>query len=95
MIRQCLILILTVIASVAGCSGRISSNIAQACSVELSAAERELDKAKADGLGDAVSITKAMGLITAAAFQKQIERYESCYDKARRARAYIEDAGKH
>lgn len=78
-----------------GCTGRIGTNTAQYCSEQLSAAEDELNKAKADGLGEVVQITKATSLIAAAAVQKQFERYAGCADKARRARAYIADARKN
>lgn len=77
-----------------GCSGMIGSDVAKQCSEQLSAAEAELNKAKADGLGEAVSVTKAASLIGAAAVQKQFEKYEGCADKAQRARAYIADAAK-
>jgi len=80
------------VALLAACSGRIATASAQQCSDTLKLAEAELDKAKADGLGEAVSITKAAGLIVAAATQKQFEKYEGCLDKAQRARAYIADA---
>jgi uncharacterized protein YceK len=76
----------------AGCSSRISSDLAQECSQGLSQAEAEMQKAKADGLGDAVSLGKAAGLLTAAAIQKQFEKYPNCIDKVQRARAYIADA---
>jgi len=77
-----------------GCSGRIATTEAQRCSEELSAAENELDKAQGDGLGAAVSVTKAASLIAAAAIQKQFEKYEGCLDKAQRARAFIADANR-
>lgn len=80
--------------AVGGCSGRIASSVAQNCSEELSLAEAEMDRAKADGLSEAVSISKAAALITAAAVQKQFEKYEGCIEKAQRARAYIADARK-
>ena len=76
------------------CSGMISSEISQQCTETLAAAEADLDKAKADGLSDAVSISKAAGLIAAAAVQKQFEKYEGCVDKAQRARAFIADTVK-
>jgi hypothetical protein len=77
---------------VGACSGRIASGIAQECSDQLNLAEAELNKAKADGLGEAVSITKAASLLAAAAVQKQFEKYEGCVDKSQRARAFIADA---
>jgi hypothetical protein len=82
----------TVATLLAGCSARISSDAAQQCSEGLSAAQAELEKAQADGIGDAVSLTKAASLLTAAAVQKQFEKYPNCVDKVQRARAYIADA---
>ncbi len=88
------LLIIFIAAISAGCSGLISSDISQQCSEMLAAAETDLDNAKAGGLSDAVSISKAAGLITAAAVQKQFEKYEGCVDKAQRARAFIADTVK-
>lgn len=88
------VLVIAVTVLAAGCSAQIASDIAQQCSEELNAADAELNKAQADGLGGAVSVTKAAGLIAAAAVQKQFEKYEGCLDKARRARAFIADANK-
>ncbi len=88
------ILVTAALVLVTGCSGMIGSDIAKNCSEELSLAEAELDRARADGLGEAVSIGKAAGLITAAAVQKSFEKYEGCVDKAQRARAFIADAQK-
>lgn len=94
MIYRSTLFVLMLAALAFGCSGRIASDIAQQCSEELNAADAELNKAQADGLGGAVSVTKAAALIVAAAAQKQFEKYEGCLDKARRARAFIADANK-
>jgi len=37
---------------------------------------------------------KAAGLLTDASVHQQLEKYESCADKVRRARIYIKEAGK-
>ena len=95
MTRSRLLLILVVALLLNACSGRIATGIAQTCSEELDLAQAELDRAKADGFGDAVAIVKASSLLTAAAFKKQVEHYEGCVDQARRARAYIADVRKH
>jgi exonuclease VII small subunit len=76
------------------CSGHIASDTARECARELDAAESELSAAQTEGLGEAVTIVKAASLVTAAAFQRQIERYERCTDLARRARVHIEHARK-
>jgi hypothetical protein len=92
-IRRALLAAVLVV-SITGCSGRIASGAAQNCSEELELADAEMNRAKTDGLGQAVSIIKAASLMAAASFQKQLEKYESCADQARRARAYIADATK-
>lgn len=84
--------VLVACTTLAACSTRISGDLAQECSQGLSQAEAEMQRAKADGLGDAVSLSKAAALITAAAIQKQFEKYPNCIDKVQRARAYIADA---
>jgi len=89
-LNRTLLVILTAV-TIVGCSGRIATSVAQSCSEELALAEAELERAKADGFGDAMSITKAASLTAAAAVQKQFEKYEGCIDKSRRARAYIGD----
>jgi hypothetical protein len=80
------------VALTVGCSARIASSVAQECSDQLNLAEAELNKAQAEGLGEAVSITKAASLLAAAAVQKQFEAYAGCIDKSQRARAFIADA---
>jgi len=75
----------------AGCSGRVGTDVAQQCSEGLDAAMAELNKAKADGFGEAVEVTKAASLLAAASVQKQFEKYPNCVDKVRRARAYLAD----
>lgn len=88
------IVVIAAVALIAGCSGRIASSIAQECSDQLDLANAEMEKAKADGFGEALSMTKAASLLAAAAVQKQFERYDGCVDKAKRARAYIADAAR-
>ena len=64
------------------------------CGVQLDAAWRELDLAKAEGFAGTVSYGKAAGLLTAAKTQQAFERYEGCIDKAKRARFYIAESRK-
>lgn len=87
-------LFLTIFLFAVGCSGRIGGDVAQQCSQGLDQATAELEKAKADGFGEAVQVTKAASLLTAAAVQKQFEKYPNCVDKVRRARAYLADVRK-
>lgn len=87
-------LALSTLLFVVACSGRVGGDIAQQCSQGLDAASAELEKAKADGFGEAVQVTKAASLLTAAAVQKQFEKYPNCVDKVRRARAYLADVRK-
>lgn len=59
------------------------------CENGLKAASRELDLAKAKGLGGTVEITKAATLLAGAKVQSEFGKYPNCIDKVRRARAFI------
>ena len=74
------------------CAGNVTSDQAMQCSQGLKAAETALEDAKLKGFSSSISWTKAANLIIAANVQKQLERYPSCIDKARRARLYIGDS---
>lgn len=60
-----------------------------ACAGGLDQAQGELNRAKADGIGDAVKWSKAAALIAAARVQEGFEEYQNCVIKVREARAYI------
>ncbi|ROQ24941.1 hypothetical protein [Gallaecimonas pentaromativorans] len=62
------------------------------CAANLDSAWQELDLAKAEGFAGTVSYTKALGLLSLAKGQQQIERYPSCIEKAKRARFYISES---
>ncbi len=66
----------------------------QSCASQLEAAWKELDIAKSEGFAGTVSYSKAVGLLSAAKFQQTIERYDSCINKASRARTYIKESKK-
>ena len=76
------------------CSGKIDTVRAQECSSLLTAAEKELDDAKVQGFGGSIQFIKAANLLALASTQKQLERFDSCVDKAQRARIYIREAQK-
>ncbi|MBE9554660.1 MAG: hypothetical protein IMF05_14440 [Proteobacteria bacterium] len=76
----------------AACSGTASPGQAQACKSGLSQAYSEFERAKADGFGGAVAMTKAGSLLSAAKIQQQFEKYPNCIDKVQRARHYIRQA---
>ena len=76
----------------AACSGNKSIEQANACHDGISQAYAELERAKADGFGDAVDITKAGSLLSAAKIQEQFEKYPNCIDKVKRASFYIQKA---
>ena len=74
------------------CSGKASPAQAKACQNGISQTYAELERAKADGFGEAVAITKAASLLSAAKIQQQFEKYPNCIDKTERARYYIGQA---
>lgn len=76
----------------AACSGNASQAQINACKNGLSQAYAEFERAKADGFGGAVAMTKAGSLLSAAKVQQQFEKYPNCIDKVERARHYIRQA---
>jgi hypothetical protein len=78
----------------AACSGRIASTAGQECAEGLRIANQELEDAKVKGFGGSIQWVKAAGLLADAGVHRQLERFPSCTDKARRARIYIHEAQK-
>jgi len=77
------------------CSGKIATPKGQECSEALRLAEKEYDEASNnESLKGSLELIKAANLMTQASFQKQLEKFPGCIDKARRARIYIEEARK-
>jgi hypothetical protein len=70
----------------AGDAGR---SMASECENGLKLANKELDFAKAKGLGGTVEITKAATLLAGAKIQSEFHKWPNCVDKVRRARAFI------
>ncbi len=80
--------------ALAGCAGKIASERGQACSQALHAANQELEDAKVKGLSGSIQWIKAANLLAAANARMQVEKFDSCLDKVRRARIYIREAEK-
>ena len=76
------------------CGGRVASPAGQECGELVRLGNEELEAAKVKGFGGSVQWIKAANLLAAASVQQQFERFESCIDKARRARIYIQEAQK-
>lgn len=75
---------------VTACTGdRGDVGLGPACRSEVDAGQRELSRAKANGLSDSVAWTKAASLLGAAKVQQQFEEYQNCLLKARQARRYL------
>jgi hypothetical protein len=75
-----------------GCAGRIATDQGQECSDGLRTAYQELDLAKVKGFSGTVQWSKAAGLLSAAEWDKQVEKFPGCIDKVQRARSYIRDS---
>jgi len=89
------VLFLSVCLALGACSGRnLNTPIAQECNEGLRLGNQELDDAKVKGFGGSVQWIKAANLLAGASFQQQLEHFESCADKVRRARLYIKEAQK-
>ena len=84
---------LLVIAATAltACSGA-PTKFRVSCDTELDTAWQELDIAKAEGFAGTVSYTKALSLITSAKTMQTVEKFESCYNQASKARFYISES---
>lgn len=80
--------------ALAACGGRVATPAGQECSELVRLGNAELETAKVSGFGGSVQWLKAANLLAAAGVQMQLERFDSCIDKARRARLYIQEAQK-
>ncbi|MEN8170845.1 MAG: hypothetical protein ABFS08_11545 [Pseudomonadota bacterium] len=89
-----IILLFVVISALSACSGGGNIKQQQECSEGLEIANQELEVAKAKGFSGTVALTKAISLLAAAGIQKEFEKYPNCIDKVKRARYYINRAGK-
>jgi len=78
----------------AACAGRVGTPIAQECAESVRLADKELEDAKVKGFSGSIEWIKGANLLAAAKIQQQLERYESCVDKVRRARIYIKESQK-
>ena len=88
------VLILSACLFLAACSGRVATPIGQECAEGLRIANQELEDAKVKGFGGSIQWIKAAGLLTDASVHQQLEKFESCSDKVRRARVYIKESEK-
>lgn len=82
-------IILLLVASALAAPPAFAGGAKAACEEGLKAAYRELDLAKAKGLGGTWQITKAATLLSGAKVQSEFGKYPNCVDKVRRARAFI------
>ncbi len=78
----------------AACSGRIATPAGQECAEGLRIANQELEDAKVKGFSGSIQWVKAAGLLADAGVRHQLEKFEGCEDRVRRARIYIKEAGK-
>lgn len=74
-----------------GCAGA-PTEYRFGCAEQVSLAWSELDLAKAEGFAGTVSYSKAISLISVAKTMQTVENFDSCYDKANKARFYIAES---
>lgn len=86
------ILLLLLVASLAGCAGTTKGR--EHCAALADAAWKDLDLAKAQGFAGTVSYGKALALLTRARANQAVEDYKECEDTAARAHAYIAESRK-
>jgi len=88
------VLIISACLLLTACSGRVGTPAGQECAEGLRIANQELEDAKVKGFSGSIQWIKAAGLLTDASVHQQLEKFASCSDKVRRARIYINEAGK-
>jgi len=74
------------------CTGNVSTELADTCVTELGEARQELEEARNKGLAGRIQWIKAANLLSSANARQQIGKYDSCVEKVRRARIFIEAA---
>lgn len=78
--------------SLLGCAGDPADRgLGPSCAAGLEAANRDLGRAKANGLSDSVNWGKAASLISAAKIQQQFSEYQNCVIKTREARRLLRE----
>jgi hypothetical protein len=70
-------------------AGESGVSLAKQCEDGLRAANKELDFAKAKGLGGTVEFSKAASLLAGAKIQSEFHKWPNCVDKVRRARRFL------
>lgn len=68
------------------------NKLAASCDKGLNAAYKELDFAKANGLGGSWEYTKAASILGTAKVQSGFGAYQGCIEKVKTARAYIKES---
>jgi hypothetical protein len=91
---QLTVLAIAIALTLGACGGRVASPEGQECGELVRLGNEELEAAKVKGFSGSVQWIKAANLLAGASFQQQFERFDSCIDKARRARIYIQEAQK-
>lgn len=69
-----------------GCAAKTAFR--ESCAVEVNAAWKEIDAAKAKGLSGTVSYTKALGMISLAKSMQAVENFDNCVRHAKKAKFY-------
>jgi len=75
-----------------GCTSWFAPDLEHACERKLRAANQELDAAREKGLAGRIEWIKAANLLLAAGHRQERHRYDSCLEKVRRARDFIQAA---
>lgn len=77
----------------AGCASKVPADQKEdqklLCTRLIESLDKELEVAEGEVLADAGPFTRATTLLAGASLQRQLGRYHSCIDKARRGRALI------
>ena len=69
-----------------------ANKLATSCDKNLDVAYKELDFARANGLGGSWEYTKAASILGAAKVQSGFGAYEGCVEKVKTARGYIKES---
>lgn len=87
--RRSRLLLSFVLLVTGGCAERLFRAPADECRALLDKGYAELELADTPNPSAAADIVRAVGLLSAATFQRQFEKYPDCIDKAARARVLL------
>lgn len=87
-----LLLIAWVAGGLGACAGKTDSPLARQCAMALELAEEDVESARGIEDQGALSVMRASHSHGSAVMAQRLGKYESCIEKANRARQYVREA---